>query len=142
MLKYVLAAAVAGLALASAAHAAPDPERSRTVAGVQAVEAHWLKAFLSGDEAYMRALFDPAYVSVNQKGVARPTADIVALSKKIAAGPPMTLPPRPPSHIEVHSDAAVVTSTSDADTSVDVFYWAGGRWHAWYSQHTAVKAAS
>ncbi|MBS0296212.1 MAG: nuclear transport factor 2 family protein [Proteobacteria bacterium] len=137
-----LAALLLTLPLAGPTLAKPDPEAARTVEGVRAVEAHWLKAFLGGDEAYLDRLLDPAYVSVGQAGTPRPKAQIIALAKKMAASPPKPMAPLPPAQIVVHGDAAVVTNSNGGDTSVDVFYWAGGRWHAWHSQHTPVKAQS
>jgi hypothetical protein len=44
--------------------------------------------------------------------------------------------------IVVHGNAAIAMASSDTDTSLDVFYYEGGRWHAWYSQHTPRKAAN
>src|SRR3982751_2599205 len=38
------------------AYAADAPETERSVEGVRAVEAHWQKAFLSGDGAYLESL--------------------------------------------------------------------------------------
>jgi hypothetical protein len=142
MFKTTVFAAAISLLVLGAARAAPDAEHQRNEAGVRAVEAHWLEAFLSGDEAYLGALLDPDYVSVGQAGAARPKAQIIALAKKISASPPKPMQPLPPAHIVVHGDAAVVTNSSGGDTSVDVFYWQGGRWHAWYSQHTPAKAPS
>ena len=79
-----LAAVMAGAALPAAAATA---EHQQTPAGVQATEDHWSEAFVSGDEAYLSTLLDPAYVSVNRSGKARPKADIIALSRKVAAMP-------------------------------------------------------
>jgi hypothetical protein len=127
------------VAAAGPAYAADAPETERSVEGVRAVEAHWQKAFVSGDTAYLEALLDPAYVSVGQAGYARPKAEIVALSKKIAEKKMTPQPPEHPATIVVRDGAAVVTDSAGGDTSVDVFYYAGGRWHAWYSQHTPVR---
>ena len=130
--------AMALLTILGPAHAGEAAETERSVEGVRAVEAHWQKAFLGGDAAYLEALLDPAYVSVGHAGNARPKAEIVALSKKIAE---KKMTPQPPDHeakIVVRDNAAVVTDTASGDTSVDVFYYEGGRWHAWYSQHTPV----
>ena len=121
------------------AYAADAPETERSVEGVRAVEAHWQKAFLSGDAAYLETLLDPAYVSVGHAGNARPRAEIVALSKKVAEKKMTPQPPDHPATIVVRDNAAVVTDSASGDTSVDVFYYAGGRWHAWYSQHTPVQ---
>lgn len=127
------------LAASGVASAADAPETARSVEGVRAVEAHWQKAFLSGDAAYLETLLDPAYVSVGHAGNARPKAEIIALSKKVAE---KKMAPQPPDHaagIVVRDNAAVVTDSGSGDTSVDVFYYADGRWHAWYSQHTPVS---
>ena len=129
------------LAVAAPAGAADAPETERSVEGVRAVEAHWQKAFLGGDAAYLDSLLDPAYVSVGHAGNARPKAEIVALSKKVAEKHMMPQPPAHPATIVVRDNAAVVTDSGSGDTSVDVFYYADGRWHAWYSQHTPVQPA-
>ena len=120
--------------------AAQAPETDRSIEGVRAVEAHWQRAFLSGDEAYLDTLLDAAYVSVGHAGNARPKAEIIALSKKVAEKKMTPQPPEHPATIVVRDNAAVVTDSGSGDTSVDVFYYAGGRWHAWYSQHTPVTA--
>ena len=120
------------------AYAEDAPETERSVEGVRAVEAHWQKAFLSGDAAYLETLLDPAYVSVGHAGNARPKAEIIALSKKVAEKKMTPQPPEHPATIVVRDNAAVVTDSASGDTSADVFYYASGRWHAWYSQHTPV----
>ena len=133
-----LAAVMAGAALPAAAATA---EHQQTPAGVQATEDHWSEAFVSGDEAYLSTLLDPAYVSVNRSGKARPKADIIALSRKVAAMPRQTYPKIPP-QIEIRGDTAVVKFEGKDETSVDVFYWKDGAWRALYSQHTAVPAGA
>ena len=46
-------------------------------------------------------------------------------------------PPLPKtSTIRVIGFAGVVHHHGDTESSVDVFYFRDGRWHAWYSQHT------
>ena len=126
------------IAATAPAYAADSPETERSVEGVRAVEAHWQKAFLSGDAAYLETLLDPQYVSVGHAGNARPKAEIIALSKKVAEKNMTPQPPEHPARIVVRDNAAVVTDSASGDTSVDVFYYADGRWHAWYSQHTPV----
>jgi hypothetical protein len=127
------------LAVVGSANAADAPETERSVEGVRAVEAHWQKAFLGGDAAYLETLLDPAYVSVGHAGNARPKAEIIALAKRIAEKKMSPQPPDHPAQIVVRDDAAIVTDSTSGDTSVDVFYYADGRWHAWYSQHTPVQ---
>jgi hypothetical protein len=131
-----LAAVMAGAALPAAAATA---EHQQTPAGVQATEDHWSEAFVSGDEAYLSTLLDPAYVSVNRSGKARAKADIIALSRKVAAMPRQAYPKIPP-QIEIRGDTAVVRFEGKDETSVDIFYWKAGAWRALYSQHTALAA--
>lgn len=131
---------LAGCALAAPARAA-DVERQKTVAGVQATEDHWSAAFVGGDEAYLGRLLDAAYVSVGSTGKARPKAEIIALSRKVAALPKQAYD-KPRSRIEVRGDTALVTFAGKTDVSVDLFYWKDGAWHAWYSQHTPVPASA
>jgi hypothetical protein len=141
MQRYALAAAFAALAFVPSVAGADDAaiETQMNDAGIKAVEAHWVHAFLTGDEAYLSKLLDADYVSVNTKGVPRPKADIIALAKSIAAKGPQTIPPPSPNmKIAVHGDAAIVTDAGFGQVSVDVFHYANGAWHAWYSQHTTV----
>jgi hypothetical protein len=136
---------IIGLALGAAilcpgfAQVADGDEALMTEAGIKAVEAHWVRAFLTGDEAYLNTLLDADYVSVNTKGVPRPKSDIIALAKSIAAKGPQTIPPPSPNmKVVVRGDAAIVTDAGFGQVSVDVFHYANGAWHAWYSQHTSV----
>lgn len=133
-------ALAAALVLTAAPAFAQDTEHQKTAAGVQATEDHWSAAFLSGDEAYLNRLLDDAYVSVGRTGKPRPKAEIVALARKVAAMPKQAYD-KPQSRIDLRGDTAIVTFAGKDETSVDVFYWQGGAWRAWYSQHTAVPAA-
>jgi hypothetical protein len=130
---------VGALVVLGPAYAAEAPETERSVEGVRAVEAHWQKAFLGGDAAYLGTLLDPAYVSVGHAGNARPKAEIIALARKVAEKKISPQPPEHPATIVVRDNAAVVTDSGSGDASVDVFYYAHGRWYAWYSQHTPVQ---
>lgn len=114
-----------------------NPEAQPTVAGIQAVEAHWTQAFIHGDTAYLDGLFAPNYVSINASGVVRDRAAVIALAVEMSK---KVLPPVPEQvlHVDVRGDAAIVTSSARGQRSVDAFYYAGGAWHAWYSQHTNV----
>ena len=125
---------MAGVSLAAVPGADPGE------AGVREVENGWSKAFVTGDAAYLDALLDPAYVSVGTKGNARAKSEIISLARAYAAQHPGTqaTPLPPTSTIDVKGTAAVVTHHNESDTSVDVFYYADGRWKAWYSQHTAI----
>jgi Domain of unknown function (DUF4440) len=132
----------AGLILGFAANLgfAATPGNDPGERGVREAEDGWSRAFVSGDAAFLEALLDPAYVSVGTHGNVRAKADIIALAKRYASEHPgssvTALPPT--SKIDVKGASAVVVHHNKDDTSVDVFYYAGGRWHAWYSQHTAI----
>jgi hypothetical protein len=137
-MQRLLLAASLSIALTAPAFAGEPVETAPTADGVRAVEAHWMRAFLGGDEGFLNTLLDDDYVSVNAKGVARPKAAIIALAKKIAATPNGTAITPPPLKIVVHGTAAIVTSSNATEVSVDVFHYENGAWHAWYSQHTAI----
>lgn len=113
-------------------------EQGPNEAGVREVENAWSRAFITGDAKALDDLLDPAYVSVNASGVPRPKAEIVAAATRFAQQHPNTpVQPLPPtSTVSIKGDTAVVTHHGDKETSVDVFYYSQGRWHAWYSQHT------
>jgi ketosteroid isomerase-like protein len=117
---------------AAAATPAPDVE------GVRAAENRWSEAFVTGDVATLDALLDADYVSVNAAGQPRAKAEILQLAHDFAKAHPGQhgQPLAATSTIRVLGDAAVVQHHGSQDTSVDVFYFRDGRWHAWYSQHT------
>lgn len=138
-MKYGIIGLALGATAICPAFAQTGDEAQMSRAGIQAVEAHWVRAFLTGDEAYLSKLLDDDYVSVSTKGVPRPKSDIIALAESIAAKGPQTIPPPSPNmKIVVHADAAIVTDAGFGQVSVDVFHYANGAWHAWYSQHTSV----
>jgi Domain of unknown function (DUF4440)/WD40-like Beta Propeller Repeat len=110
-------------------------------AGIRAVEAHWTRAFIHGDTAYLEKLFAPNYVSVNAKGVARSRAAVIALAEAMGKMKPPTLPASN-LRVDVHGNAAVVTTSDGGQQSSDVFYYEDGAWHAWYSQHTTTAATT
>jgi hypothetical protein len=137
-----VALALIAAAFVSTAHARTTLETRKSVAGIEAVEASWVLAFVSGDSNYLDALLDADYVSVNTKGAQRSKADIIELARKIGADPKKT-PVPPPSatrRITLRGNAAIVTDSQAGQISVDVFRYEHGVWHAWYSQHTAIAA--
>src|SRR5215469_8163095 len=106
--------------------------------GVRAAENAWSRAFITGDARFLGDLLDPAYVSVGTNGSPRPKAEIIAAAKRFSeqhpGSPVQPLPPT--STISIKGNSAVVTHHGEKETSVDVFYYSQGSWHAWYSQHT------
>ena len=131
--RLALFAAVAALARpVAAATSTPDE------AGVREVENRWSEAFVSGDVATLDTLLDADYVSVNASGQPRSKAEVLVLARDYAKAHPGQhgQPLASTSTIRVTGNAAVVQHHGAQDTSVDVFYFRDGRWHAWYSQHT------
>lgn len=127
--------ACALIALSGTARAAsPD------VIGVRDAENRWSEAFITGNAAVLDDLLDADYVSVSGHGQPRDKSGIIRSATEYArAHPGQHATPLPPtSTIRVIGDAALVQHHSPEATSVDVFYFRGGRWHAWYSQHTPV----
>jgi len=125
--------------------AAPCRETDKTAAAVKCVVDHWQQAFIGGDAKYLGELLSDGYRSFTPAGVGRDRAAVVKLAQDYRtkhAGEPATPPAGPAPRIELHGDVAVVFwQAADKDTlaSVDTFYWADGRWHAWYSQHAGEK---
>jgi hypothetical protein len=128
----------AALAAAAALSAGPIQE-PMTEAGVRHAENLWSEAFITGDAAALEALLDPGYVSVNPVGVARPKAQIVGFAKDYAAKHPgeHATPLSSTSTVQIIGKTALVRHNAPGSYSVDLFYYQGGRWKAWYSQHAA-----
>ena len=133
----ILTALAAAAALAAAVHEAPD------AAGVRHAEDLWGEAFVTGDGATLEALLDPQYVSVNAAGVARPKDKIISLARDYAAKNPGQhgTPMDATSTIRVVGKTALVQHHSPGGFSMDLFYYEGRRWRAWYSQHAAAPPA-
>lgn len=127
------------LSAAPALAAGGDGESAPTPAGLSAIEAHWQRAFLSGDQAYLNALLSPDYVSVGTNGAAHTRDMILAAAHNYAqAHPHAAAAPSPDPHmvVRIEGTTGIVTFEVGGQRSVDVFYYASGHWHAWYSQHT------
>jgi hypothetical protein len=133
--------AVTFAGLLSASGAAMAAGKAPDEAGVRDAENRWSEAFISGDIAALDALLDAEYVSTGTNGKARPKAEIIRISGTYAKAHPgeHATPLSSTSTIRVIGNAAVVQHHNSSDTSVDVFYFRDGRWHAWYSQHTKLE---
>ena len=136
----LLACAIAATQLVLAADSVAVNKRPDE-AGVRDVENRWSEAFMSGDAATLDALLDADYISTGANGKARDKAQIIKLAVDYAKAHPgqHASPLAPTSTIRVIGNAAVVQHRNTADTSVDVFYFREGHWHAWYSQHTRLE---
>ena len=128
----VLASLLSSAGAAGAATSVPDAD------GVRAAENRWSEAFVTGDVATLDTLLDADYVSVNATGQPRAKAEILQLAHDFAKAHPGQhgQPLATTSTIRLIGDAAVVQHRGTQETSVDVFYFRDGYWHAWYSQHT------
>ena len=129
------------LLAAAIEHGSAAEENARSVAAVNAVEEHWSRAFIGGDEIYLDRLLSSDYVSVSPKGVAHSKAEVIAASKKYAATNPPPYVRQTPSPVALHGDIAIVKHRTDKDVSVDVFQFRSGHWIALYSQHTTPVAS-
>ena len=109
-------------------------------ASVWAAETRWSEAFVTGDAAALEALLDRDYVSVGATGKPRPKAEIIALAKAYAEKHPgeHAQPLPATSTVQLIGVTALVRHHSPADISIDLFSFENGRWHARYSQHTAI----
>lgn len=129
ILPFLFAASVPATAADSPAEAA-----------LRQAENQWSQAFLTGDAKFLGELLDPAYVSVSAAGASRTRDEVIALARQYAAQHPgQAANPLPPSStLQIEGDTGIVRHHGPKDVSVDVFYRADGRWHALYSQHTAL----
>ena len=141
MLKTIALSASILLA-GSAAQAAPAQRLDE--ASVRAVETAWSEAFVTGDAATLGALLDPAYVYVGPNGKARPKGEIIAIAQAYAAKHPgeHAQPLSATSTVQLIGTTALVQHHGATDVSIDLFYFQGGRWHARYSQHTAIAPST
>jgi hypothetical protein len=123
------------VAMSTGAWAAPV---GADAAGVRDAENRWSEAFITGDTATLASLLDADYVSVNSSGHPRAKVELLEIARRYAAAHPgeHAKPLAATSTIRVIGNAAVVQHHGDTDTSVDVFYFRDGQWHAWYSQHS------
>ena len=140
-------AAVAYVMLCGSAPPPAAVEDRATEEGIRAVEVHWQNAFTHGDGVYLEKLLTEDYLSVSGKGVARDRKTIVQLAEGYAKKNPTAetvTALSPETEVRVNGTTAIVTSLGVMTTpagvihsrSVDVFFYANGHWHAWYSQHT------
>jgi hypothetical protein len=130
-------------------------ETQHSEAGVMATDDHWSIAELSGDTDWLDQMLLPSYRSVGNDGAVHAKAAIVAGAAKrkgtdVAKAKQDFAAYRKEhpysSAVAIQGDTAVVTFYDPAlgpDKGVkssDVFVYVDGRWHAMYSQHTAVHS--
>lgn len=125
--------------LLAAVLAAPSVEAAPTASALTAIEAHWQHAFVTGDRAYLETLLSPDYVSVGTNGTPHTREMILTAASNYAVAHPRSeaaSSPDPHMFVRIEGTTGIVTFDVGGQRSVDVFYYADGRWHAWYSQHT------
>lgn len=139
------------IAATSAARAADVDESARTEAAVIAVDQHWLEAELDGDTAWLDDLLLPEYRSVGADGTVHPKAAIIAHAAKNRGNDQerRKVEAWQKAHpsgkaVVIHGNTAILSfynpakgAASDVRSS-DIFVYVDGRWHALYSQHSAV----
>lgn len=150
----VLVLAVNWTIAATAARATGTDETAHTETAVMAVDQHWMDAELDGDTAWLDAMLLPEYRSVGADGKVHPKAAIVAHAAKNRGNDAerrkvdawQKAHPSGQS-VVIHGNTAILTfydpalGATNGVRSSDVFVYVGGRWHALYSQHSAVGAA-
>ena len=156
--SFIVAAALAGVGCA--AHVAPPvvtaavDETAKTAEAVIAVDHHWGDAETGGDTAYVADLLLPGYRSITPNGVAYSRAALLAhatrntdpRTRDAARATADEYRRTHPSNASVVlvDDTAVLTFYAPAlglekgVRSSDVFVYRNGRWHALYSQHSAL----
>lgn len=133
------------LVLAAALAAGANAETAQTTAALATVEQHWQLAFTTGNEVYLDTLLAPDYVSVGTNGAPHTRDMILTASRNYALAhphPDAAASPDPHMTVRIEGTTGVVTFDVAGQRSVDVFYYADGRWHAWYSQHTNVNGGN
>jgi hypothetical protein len=131
----------------------PSSPDARTPETVQAADDAWSRAEEGGDVAYVDWLLLPGYRSVGHAGEITTKDGILASTRQHAGSAEWATkvaawkaahPIRP--EVSIFGDTAVLTwfttkpGTSEPISSVDVFAYRGGHWHAVYSQHTDASA--
>jgi hypothetical protein len=134
---------------------AEGDETQQTQAGVMAVENHWTLAEMTGDTAWLDRMLLPEYRSVGDNGIAHPKDAIVAGAAKHASTSldqarldwAKYQKEHPSgSAVVLHGNTAIVSfydlslGPEKGVKSSDIFVYIDGRWHALYSQHSAVHA--
>ena len=110
------------------------------------------QAEVHGDVAYVDQLLLPEYRSVNADGRAHPKSAILASARengrsdKMARLVSVYMKSHPSGTlVDIEGETAVVTfyargiGAEKGVMSSDIFAYLDGRWHAIYSQHTALK---
>jgi hypothetical protein len=141
------------LAVTTAAIAAGVDETARTGAAVIAVDQHWLEAELGGDTVWLDDLLLPEYRSIGADGAVHAKAAIMAHAAKNRGNDEERrkveawLQTHPSGQaVVIHVDTAILTfydpklGAAKGVRSSDIFVYVDGRWHALYSQHSAVGA--
>ena len=138
---------------AQEAAAANVDETQHSEAAVMAVDQHWSIAEMTGDSTWLANMLMPDYRTVSNDGTMH---DKQALLTSMAKRKSITLSEAQlkiagylkehhiGSNVAIHGDTAIVSfydttlGPQKGMSSADVFVYEGGRWHAWYSQHTGL----
>ncbi|MBE1159088.1 nuclear transport factor 2 family protein [Dyella acidiphila] len=161
LLMGVLVAALLAVAVhyprtidADAGDAANADETAHSEAGVLALEQHWSIAEMAGDTGWLEQMLAPGFRSVSNDGSVHDKQAIVAGAAK-RKGTSLAQAQRQfadyqqqhpyGSAVLIQGDTAVVSFYDPAlgpqkgVKSADIFVYADGGWHAFYSQHTGLN---
>lgn len=130
--------------------ASPVDETAHTKTAVEAVDAHWMQAEISGDTAWLDAMLLPGYRSISADGSVLTKAVLLkhaaknrgsdAMRKKVDAW--RKAHPSEQS-VVMHGNVAVLSfhdpghGPDGTVYSSDIFVYEDSHWHALYSQHSA-----
>lgn len=118
-------------------------------ASVRKVEAQWVKAFVTGDTAYLDCLLEPDYESVWYTGEVRSRQQII---DKAAAhrDHPLAVPEIKPGIVQLHGNGAIYRSDHEMTDPVthekttvrflDILVYDQGAWHVMYTQDVALNS--
>lgn len=150
-LAMLMLGAGTAIAASSVVQAVVVDESARNAAAVIAVDQHWLEAELGGDTAWLDDLLLPEYRSIGADGAVHPKAAIMAHAAKNRGSDTERrkveawLKTHPSGKsVVIHGDTAILSFYDPAKgaandvRSSDVFVHVHGRWHALYSQHSAI----
>ncbi|MHB1549865.1 MAG: nuclear transport factor 2 family protein [Vulcanimicrobiaceae bacterium] len=113
-------------------------EVRRNASAIQAIEAHWQRAERTGDAGYLQMLLAPEYAAVGPHGMLHDRRSVLAAAPANRS-PAAASPDAFEVAVAMHGNTAIVTGVRGGARFADAFYYAHGRWYAWYSQETPIR---